>query len=650
MDDLKQKTQQYLDESGPFAELIPKYKTRDGQQQLSQQVAEALSMKTTLVAEAGTGIGKTFAYLVPCVASEKKTLISTGTKTLQDQIFNKDLPTVLKALKSRCKPALLKGRANYLCLYRMEQARTEGRFPKREMFAQLESLKKWSEKTRDGDLSRFSGIQDDDPLRPWVSSSRENCIGTDCPDFDHCFVFKARRKALEADIIVVNHHLLFADLAIRQTGFAEILPECRNIIIDEAHQVPETATTFFSDSLSARQLRDLAADTRLAAAEISGALPTINSACNELEDRVKRFHLALPETQDKAPWQAIAQKHDVQDNLNGLKGSLKQLKTGIQNLKAGHTGLDHCIDRANDHLNKLAALEKSESNDLIIWYERGNRHFNLNITPLDISEPFQAFCSELESTWVYTSATLSVKGNFDHFNHQLGLKDPITLSLNSPFDYWHNALLYHPPGLPEPRDRSYVEQLMEACEPVLTASDGRAFLLFTSHRALKLAADWLRTHSDYSLFVQGEASRPELLQGFQSQSRALLLGAASFWEGVDVPGQALSCVIIDKLPFQPPDDPVLNARMEKLRSEGGNPFFDFQLPQAIITLKQGVGRLIRTESDFGIIVLADPRLRSKAYGKAFIESLPKIPKTTEVQNIQRFFDHKTSTDQEPKQP
>ncbi len=625
-----------LGEDGPLARTLPGFRPRPQQQRMATMVAEALACRGTLLAEAGTGTGKTFAYLVPALQSERKTLVSTGTKTLQDQIFDKDLPLVMKALGSRARVALLKGRGNYLCRYRMEISRREGRFPDKGMIRRLEAVRIWAERTRDGDLSRFSGVEENDPLLPWITSTRDNCIGSDCPRFDDCLVYKARQKALEADLIVVNHHLLFADLALRQTGFAELLPACEQIIVDEAHQAPDVATTFFSEHLGSRQLNDLATDTRLAASEISGALPALNPACMELEDRTREFLLTLPQARERAAWQPPAADTELDRACRGLQGALKRLIGDIEELKAGARALDNCRERAQAASRMLQTLQDEIGQEHICWYERGSRHFQLHLTPLDVGDAFRQASVDLGAAWIFTSATLSVAGRFDHFSRQLGLENPATLCVDSPFDYWHNSLLYHPPGLPEPRHEHYTRSMLEACLPALQAAEGQAFLLFTSHRALREAAEWLREHADFDLLVQGEASRPELLQRFRQGGR-LLLGAASFWEGVDVPGDTLRLVLIDKLPFQVPDDPVLQARIDRSRRQGGNPFAELQLPQAVLALKQGAGRLIRSESDYGVLVLCDPRLRSRPYGRTFLDSLPRMPRSTRMEDVRRFF-------------
>ncbi len=631
-----ERIRQWLGADSPLAKTLPGFRAREPQQRMAAMVAEALQCRGTLLAEAGTGTGKTFAYLLPALLSGAKTLISTGTKTLQDQIFTKDLPRMVQALQNRARVALLKGRNNYLCLYRMELSRREGRFPHKDMVRRLEAVYHWSKTTADGDLSRYSGIGENDPLLPWITSTRDNCTGSDCDHYDQCLFYRARQKALEADLIVVNHHLLFADLALRQSGYAELLPACDLVVVDEAHQAPDVAGVFFSRHLTSRQLLDLAGDTRLAASEISAALAALSPACTELEDRSRDFLLALPETRERAAWSPPAEGSELARAGLALQGALKRLQQDIQELDAGSRALDGCRQRAGEAFDLLETLRHPVDHAMVCWFERGSRYFQLHLTPLDIGEPFRQASNTLNASWVFTSATLSVAGDFHHFSRQLGITGATTLSVESPFDYWHNSLLYHPPSLPDPRHERYTETLLEACMPALEAACGQAFLLFTSHRALQRAAAWLKQNSTFKLLVQGESSRPELLERFR-QGGHLLLGAASFWEGVDVPGDTLRLVLIDKLPFQPPDDPVLEARIEQRRKEGGNPFVELQLPQAVLALKQGAGRLIRTETDYGVLVLCDPRLRSKPYGRLFLDSLPRMPRSTRMDDVIRFF-------------
>ena len=626
-----------LGPEGPFAREIPGFAPRAVQQKMAEAVEEAIADRQMLIAEAGTGTGKTFAYLVPALTSGKRVIISTGTKTLQDQLFHRDLPQVRGVLGARLSAALLKGRANYLCLHRLDQARQEGRYASREQVAQLQAIHAWSARTRAGDRAELADVPEDSPLWPRVTSTTENCLGTDCPMFNDCFVVKARRAAQEADIVVVNHHLLFADLAIKQEGFGEILPGAHAFILDEAHQIPELAGQFFSVSLSARQLTELANDALTECAGIGGALAVLQPLVDALTIAVKRVRLALDRFPAKAAFTLVEHDAEVDKELAALREALTGLAEALGKHAERSRGLASVCERAETQVARYAEVCDSAARDSVHWYELSAHGFSLHATPLDLSQPLRALRAQSHAAWIFTSATLSVAGRFEHFARQLGLDDPVTLSLQSPFDYARQALAYLPPGLPDPAMPDYVERVIDAVLPVLEASRGRAFLLFTSHRALRRAAEILPQRAAFPLFVQGTAPRHRLLTDFRESGNGVLLGAASFWEGVDVAGEALSVVVIDKLPFAAPDDPVLVARLEALREAGGNPFTDWQIPAAVIALKQGAGRLIRDMHDRGVLVLCDPRLSSRGYGKLFLASLPPLPRTRALADVTRFF-------------
>ncbi|MFZ1390070.1 MAG: ATP-dependent DNA helicase, partial [Dokdonella sp.] len=598
---------------------------------------EAIEDRHALIAEAGTGTGKTFAYLVPAMMSGKRVIISTGTKALQDQLFHRDLPRVRSVLGARLSAALLKGRANYLCLHRLEQARQEGRFASREQVAQLHAIHAWSSATASGDRAELAELPEDSPLWPRVTSTTENCLGSDCPFFSDCFVVKARRAAQEADIVVVNHHLLFADLAIKQEGFGEILPGAHAFILDEAHQVPELAGQFFSITLTARQLTELATDTLAECASASGALATLQPLIEAITPAVRRLRLALDRFPAKAAFVVIERDTAVEEELENLRVALDELASGLDAHVERSRGLAAVHERAMTMRARLAHLCDSAARDSVHWYELSAHGFALHATPLDLSQPLRELREQSHAAWIFTSATLSIAGRFDHFARQLGLEDPHALCLDSPFDYANQALAYLPKDLPEPGAPDYTGKMIDAVLPVLEASGGRAFLLFTSHRALKRAAELLEGRVPYPLFVQGSAPRHQLLSGFRESGNGVLLGAASFWEGVDVAGDALSVVVIDKLPFAAPDDPVLVARLEVLRESGLNPFVEWQIPNAVIALKQGAGRLIRDVHDRGVLVLCDPRLTTKGYGKIFLASLPPLPRSRDLAKVRQFF-------------
>ena len=631
------RVEELLGADGPFAREVPGFVPREVQQRMAGAVAEAIEDRHALIAEAGTGTGKTFAYLVPAMMSGKRVIISTGTKALQDQLFHRDLPRVRSVLGARLSAALLKGRANYLCLHRLEQARQEGRFASREQVAQLHAIHAWSSATASGDRAELAELPEDSPLWPRVTSTTENCLGSDCPFFSDCFVVKARRAAQEADIVVVNHHLLFADLAIKQEGFGEILPGAHAFILDEAHQVPELAGQFFSITLTARQLTELATDTLAECASASGALATLQPLIDAITPAVRRLRLALDRFPAKAAFVVIERDTAVEEELENLRVALDELASGLDAHVERSRGLAAVHERAMTMRARLAHLCDSAARDSVHWYELSAHGFALHATPLDLSQPLRELREQSHAAWIFTSATLSIAGRFDHFARQLGLEDPHALCLDSPFDYANQALAYLPKDLPEPGAPDYTGKMIDAVLPVLEASGGRAFLLFTSHRALKRAAELLEGRVPYPLFVQGSAPRHQLLSGFRESGNGVLLGAASFWEGVDVAGDALSVVVIDKLPFAAPDDPVLVARLEVLRESGLNPFVEWQIPNAVIALKQGAGRLIRDVNDRGVLVLCDPRLTTKGYGKIFLASLPPLPRSRDLAKVRQFF-------------
>ena len=627
-----------LGADGPFARELPNFAPRLAQQAMARAVQQAIAGRDTLIAEAGTGTGKTYAYLVPALLSGERVIISTGTKALQDQLYFRDLPKVRSVLGARLKTALLKGRANYLCLYRLDQTVREGATFERTQAAQLATIRAWSARTRRGDRMELAEVPEESPLWPRVTSTPENCLGVECPFFDDCHVVKARREALEADVVVVNHHLLFADLALKQEGFGEILPGAAAFILDEAHQIPELAGQFFSQSISARQLSELAQDALTECNGITGAIGLLLEPVEALQDALRRLRLAMDVLPSRGAFQQLEDRADVREGMRDLRELLATLAELLASQAERSRGFANLHERATLFATRLDRIVDGQGDRDVRWYEHYPRGFALYATPLDLAIPMRGLRERTQAAWIHTSATLSVAGNFDHFARQLGLDDPRTLSLDSPFDYARQALCYLPPGLPDPSARDYTEQVIETVLPVLHASRGRAFLLFTSHRALRRAAELLQDKVPWPLFVQGTAPRPRLLEEFRASGHGVLLGAASFWEGVDVVGEALSVVVIDKLPFAAPDDPVLMARLEALQQSGVNPFMGWQVPSAVIALKQGAGRLIRDVHDRGVLVLCDPRLAGKGYGRLFLASLPPMPRTRELADVRVFFD------------
>jgi len=637
---LTQTTQAALGEGGALAQALPGFRVRAAQQRLAGAVAEAIADGASLLAEAGTGTGKTYAYLVPALLSGRKTIVSTGTRALQDQLYQRDLPRMRQALGLGLKTALLKGRANYLCRYRLEQARAEPRLTSREQVSQLQQVVAWSGRTRSGDLAELEALPEDSPLLPWVTSTADNCLGSACPFWETCFVVQARQRAQAADVVVVNHHLLLADLALRQEGFGEILPGAQTFIIDEAHQLPELAAQFFGEGLGARALVELAQDVLSESRSVPGARAAVQQPAQAVDAAARALRAAMEPLPVRGTLVQMQSTPGCVEALDALTAALQALAEALQPLRETAPGLDACHARAQEQHDRLQRWrgegDAADVYDSVHWYERSVRGFRLQRTPLDAAAPLRAYRERTGAAWIFTSATLAVAGRFDHLAERLGIDAPRTWIEPGPFDWARQALCYLPPGLPDPGSSQHGQAMLAAVRPVLEASGGRAFLLFASHRALREAAAAL-ADGPWPLFVQGSVPRHVLLERFRASGNGVLLGSASFREGIDVAGEALSVVVIDKLPFAAPDDPVFQARLEAIRRAGGDPFRDEQIPQAVIALKQGVGRLIRSESDRGVLVLCDPRLLRRAYGRVFLESLPPLPRTQSLADVQAFF-------------
>ena len=630
-----------LSEGGQLSQKLPGFQPRSQQIEMAEAVARTLNEEGQLIAEAGTGTGKTFAYLVPALMSRQKIIISTGTKNLQDQLFKRDLPLLREALESPARVALLKGRANYLCRHRLGNALGDTRGYSREMAQQLRRVHDWSISTLSGDLAELDGLPEEAQVMPLVTSTGDNCLGSECPSLSRCHLMEARKQAQEADVVVINHHLLCADFALKGDGFGELLPGAEAYIIDEAHQLPEVASNFFGTSVSTRQLQELAQDTRTEHTAEAGDLPRLVEQTEHLERAARDFRLAFGEEGQRGAWADVSGSKEVQDALKYLRTELERLQAMLKAIEGRGKGLDSCLARADSLLETLdhVCKEPEQDDENIRWFEVFTHTVRLNSTPLDVAALFRGQMAAHQAAWVFTSATLAVGDSFEHFQRQLGLNDAASACWDSPFDYQKQALWFVPRGLPEPASPEYTAQVMETALPILQASDGRAFLLFTSHRALQQAACWLEERSDFELLVQGSAPKTELLARFVGHGHAVLLGTSSFWEGVDVRGDALSVVIIDKLPFASPGDPVMKARLDAIRQRGGNPFMHYQVPQAVIALKQGAGRLIRDVTDRGVLVVCDPRLlrKNKPYGRIFLDAMPAFRRTRELDEVLEFF-------------
>ena len=627
---------------GPLARAIGGYRVREQQVDMAERIAAAINSQSVFIAEAGTGTGKTFAYLVPALKSGGKVIVSTGTKTLQDQLFNKDLPMVRDALKAPVKIALLKGRANYVCPYHLERAIVDGRFLTREDAADARRISVFAKVTHTGDKAECLEVSESSPVWNHATSTRENCLGQDCPDYKECFVMQARREAMAADLVVVNHHLFFADVMLRDEGMAELLPACNTVIFDEAHQLPEVATLFFGDSISTAQILDLARDARAEGLTSARDCLDLPEASKRLEKLAKDLRLTVGLEAGRFSYGQLAEKPDFAPAVKALEEEVGAFAAILETQAERAEGLEKCWQRALELQQRLSHWQKIADDGYVRWAEAFSQSLQLNSTPLSVADIFRKQMGGHPRAWIFTSATLAVQGKFHHYCAELGLGDPESACWHSPFDYGKQAMLYAPLGMPEPNSFGYTEAVVDAAFPAVVASGGGAFFLCTSLRAMRRTHELLKERlenggHEMPLLLQGEGSKNELLERFRRLGNAILVGSQSFWEGVDVRGEALSLVVIDKIPFAPPDDPVLSARIEQMKQQGRNAFIEYQLPRAVINVKQGAGRLIRDESDTGVLMICDPRLLSKPYGRRVWQSLPPMKRTKELKDVLDFF-------------
>ena len=628
---------------GPLARALPGFRARGSQVAMARAVADALAGRGWLVAEAGTGTGKTFAYLIPALLSGRRVIVSTGTRTLQDQLFHRDLPLLSQALGRPASVALLKGRANYLC--RERWLRLPPQLPFEGGARVGASVARWAQATREGDLAELPELPDGHPLRERITSTRESCQAGRCAEFARCHVFAARRRAAEADLVVVNHHLLLADLALKEEGHGDILPAADALILDEAHQLPELAAQFFGMQFSSRKVDDLLADLPALLLE-AGFDPdrladTAHAAQRVLQDLLRTASSAAPAGQRRA-WNEDLP--DLDRDARALVTALCDLADALRGLE-GSDGLALGALRASALAGELDAVLDAPLSAGARLLQSSARSFQCQVLPFDVGPTLRAIMDSRPAAWIFTSATLAVAGDFAHFSARMGLAGRCdTLAIDSPFDYPGQALLYLPADLPDPATVQHAEAAVDAAAMLAELSGGGAFLLFTSHRALANAARRLRARwgsgqdARLQILVQGEGPREQLLREFREHGNAVLLGTASFWEGVDVPGRALRLVTIDRLPFASPEDPVLRARVRNVREQGGNPFNDFQVPEAAIALKQGVGRLIRSERDCGVVAILDPRLTGKGYGKQLLAALPPMRRTRDLLQVRAMLE------------
>ena len=633
-----------LGDDGLFSVVIDGFVVRESQVEMAAAIEQTIANGQTLLAESGTGTGKTFAYLIPALLSNKKTLISTGTKHLQEQLFHRDIPLVLEKLELSAKVSLLKGRSNYLCLHRLQQTRMSSRRFDTKQLSDIETVSSWVAKTKTGDIADLVEVSEDSRVWPMVTSTVDNCLGQDCSFFEDCHVNKARKKALASDIVVVNHHLFFADKSLKEDGFGALLPDVQTVIFDEAHQIPDIASNFLGSSFSSWQIMELANDTRAAEMREKSLVASLTTTADQLDKMVADYRLSLGLNERRVSWNDLTEEvPNIIKKMTVLADKLHEFSELLELASPAGEALTRCYERAlelSQECYKIAAdIDDEES---IRWVEISRRTFRINETPLDVGAQLSQYFGNADQARIFTSATLSINGDFGHYQSLVGLKkETLVETWDSPFDYYNQAVLYVPEGLPQPKEESFNQVLYDEVLPVLQASKGGAFVLFTSFKMLQQFEEKL-LETEFEVLTQGETSKRELLKTFAEKSNCVLLGTMSFWEGVDVPGDALRCVVIDKLPFESPYDPIIKARLNAMEEAGENPFMKYQVPRAVTTLRQGAGRLIRSSNDKGVLMICDTRLRTTRYGKIFLNSLPRMRKTNNREKVCAFLNRLSS--------
>ncbi|MEI6115684.1 MAG: ATP-dependent DNA helicase [Burkholderiales bacterium] len=640
---------------GPLASLSEGYRVRPSQVELARAVEQTIESGGTLVAEAGTGTGKTWAYLVPALLGSGKVLVSTGTRTLQDQLFGRDLPRVREALGVPASIALLKGRANYVCHYHLDRLQGDDRALKaRAEIQQLRQLQSFARDSSTGDKADLPTVPEEADIWQRVTSTRENCLGQDCPRVRDCFVLKARRQAQEADVVVINHALFMADLVLREEGVTDLLPGADTVIFDEAHQLPDTATRFLGTSVSTHQFQDLSKQVEAAGLAYAREAAHWSDQAKRIEQAARELRLSCVALESipgrRVTFEAFPQPQAFDLAREALAQALDEVGRMLASVEEKHPDLAAAARTATELAQRVvqwglpargAPQSAAGGSPIVRWVELGLHHVRLHAAPLSVAEAFAKY-RQGGQAWVLTSATLSVQGDFSHFISRLGLEGAHTLRMESPFDYASQALLFVPRALPSPQSPDFLPQFVSTLMPLIEANAGRALVLCTTLRAVERVAQLLAEHYDsaghtWPIMRQGVGTRRDLLERFRTLPHAVLVGSASFWEGIDIPGDRLTLVAIDKLPFAPPDDPVIEARLRACRERGGNPFMEFQLPEAAIALKQGAGRLIRSETDWGVLMVGDTRLVDKPYGKQLWRGLPPFARSRDLQAAVEFL-------------
>lgn len=623
---------------GDLSRQISGYQPRSSQLKMALAVEKTIKQRETLIVEAETGTGKTLAYMIPALLEDKKkVIVSTGTKALQEQLFFKDVPTIKNAIKPDKKIVLLKGRANYLCLHRLDlHSKGSHAFAKSEQH-DLVKIRNWKSITVSGDFGEMTDIEENSPILPFVTSTADNCLGSDCPQHSDCYLIKARRNAMEADAVVINHHLFFADMALKDTGFGELIPNADAIVFDEAHQLPDIASEYFGESISTRQIADLCKDV---IAEYHANLTDVDAlqeSATSLLILAAELRFCFVEPPKRLAWHKQTKNKDLHKLLADIGSGVSDLNDVLKTCISRTQEIDNCYERSVQLSQTLTKFSSKQLQGIGRWYETTPKHVVLRQAPLHIADKFSELLNRQKSAWIFTSATLSINDDFEFYAKRMGIQQAKTMQLASPFDYQNQALLCLPRYLPEPSDPEMINALVNVALKLIRASNGKCFLLFTSYRMHDNVAAQLLSKCTNPLLIQGTTSKQALLKRFVSEPKSVLLGTSSFWEGVDVRGDSLVCVLIDKLPFAAPDDPLLEARIEDCRKNGGDPFAEIQLPQSVIALKQGAGRLIRDTNDKGVLVICDNRLLTRNYGDIFLSSLPAMSRTRSMEKTQQFL-------------
>jgi len=631
-----------FERNGLLHSSLPEFTPRRSQREMAESVFDSIRSCGNLVCESGTGTGKTYAYLVPAILSEKATVISTATRALQEQIYFRDLPNLLKVLNGEVKTCMLKGRANYLCRYRLKQAQQQTDLVGASIRHALSAINEWATTTQTGDISEMDDVSENSPVWRAVTSTSENCLGGHCPEFSKCHVNTVRQRAAESDLVVVNHHVYFSDLSVKEGGFGGILPEHDVVIFDEAHSLPEIASSFFGFSFSSLQVEHLIEDMQNAELEENSSVD-FTSRFLQVEQAVNDLLLLANKNYQGPQVYSEVKNRQWEETTTKLKLVFGDLVEALGVAAVAGTGLTRCRDRATWMSDSLWTWCDDSDQNSARWFVARKNGFSLNSIPLDVGKLLQEHMNTADKSRVFTSATLSVDRDFVPFMKKVGLSETETDTgfWESPYDYTTNSRLLIDENLPEPSDPRFPEAVKQLIIEIGTASRGRAFCLFTSFAMLNRVHDLVQAEVDWPLYRQGDMSKQFLIDRFIENEHAILFGTSTFWQGVDIKGDALSCVIIDKLPFGSPGDPVMKSRIRYCSEHGDNAFMQIQIPEAVVTLKQGAGRLIRSESDRGVLVICDSRILKKSYGRIFLNSLPKMPLVGDIREVKAFFKNTT---------